>query len=215
MDLSRDTNDNKEEFNEEVMDSDFRKSDENIQYNEEEEEEEESLEQNNDESFEEAEGSDDDDKDSENDENGFIEDSILKDIDSNVEKDELEDTKKRRTRKLLKDIRKPYSKWILFSSERRKAIQKENNGLSFAEIAKQIALEYKNLPEEENLRLETQVKEDKQRYEAEMKEVEESEQTIEFAEQEAATKLNNLTTAELVFPLVRATAQYIYASLLY
>lgn len=64
------------------------------------------------------------------------------------------------------EVKKPSSKWVLFLSEHRAECSRENPGLSFAEIAKLLAEQYKTMSSEESDRLDAIIQQQKSDYDA-------------------------------------------------
>lgn len=87
------------------------------------------------------------------------------------------------------DIRKPYSKWVLFCVETRPKILQENPSATFKDIASTLAAKFKTISSEDNERLEAAVAADKIRYSKEVENALPSEDTVDVT--------------ELLFPLVR------------
>jgi hypothetical protein len=92
-------------------------------------------------------------------------------------------------------VKKPLTKWMIFCTENRTNIFRENPEFSFADVAKILAERYKVLSVEEHNRLDGLVKEDKERYLAES--------SANFVSN-GHSKRNGTVSGgvELVFPLV-------------
>ncbi|RYG94082.1 hypothetical protein EON65_57995 [archaeon] len=90
-------------------------------------------------------------------------------------------------------VKRPTSKWVLYLSEHRAECSKQHPDLSFAEITKVLAEGYKNITSEEAERLEAQLKDQKEQYEAYMAE------NREVVGQQQDTEPG----VELIFPLAR------------
>ncbi len=95
-------------------------------------------------------------------------------------------------------IKKPLSKWLIFSNETRGNLWKANPTLSFSEVAKLLGETYHMLSPEENVRLEHLAKLDKERYLSQMSMVKGgSHETQPGDAQRVSTG-----AVELIFPLV-------------
>eukprot|EP01031_Cornospumella_fuschlensis_P024368 gene24368-29461_t len=90
-------------------------------------------------------------------------------------------------------VKKPTSKWVLYLSEHRAECAQQNPDLSFAEITKVLAEGYKNITTEESERLNTILKDQKEKYESYI--AESRDNADEQGESEPG--------AELIFPLAR------------
>ena len=98
--------------------------------------------------------------------NGVIDENINDDSNNNIDESiDINHQNNHKKMKLnIKNIKKPFTKWILFSNEYRSTLSKETKGMSIGDSAKIIAEKYKNISIEENERLELLVRQDKERY---------------------------------------------------
>eukprot|EP01035_Chromulina_nebulosa_P022577 gene22577-29234_t len=95
-------------------------------------------------------------------------DTILND-EIDIETNEVESSNQPSTKRSKGEIRKPYSAWTYFSTERRLQIEKSSG--TFAEIAKQISEEYKKLSNVEKQKYIDLATQDKIRYKKEIEAV--------------------------------------------
>lgn len=119
-------------------------------------------------------------------------------VDENERQPELASKRIKRTKS---EVKKPVSKWIIFSSEIRPIILKENPNMQFAEVAKTVADLYRNMSANDVERLDNIVLKDKERYRAEMAEAVDDplpSQATKTIEEEQ----NFLPSANLAFPIV-------------
>eukprot|EP01031_Cornospumella_fuschlensis_P024947 gene24947-30141_t len=89
-------------------------------------------------------------------------------------------------------VKKPTSKWVLYLSEHRAECAQQNPDLSFAEITKVLAEGYKNITTEESERLNSILKDQKEKYD---RYIAESRENADEGESESG--------ADLIFPLAR------------
>jgi hypothetical protein len=105
----------------------------------------------------------------------------------------------KRVRRFKSEVKKPVSKWILFSSEVRPQIMAEHPDYGFSEVAKTVAERYRNISAHDSERFDDIVSADKERYRREMAEAEDDLPV-------AQTTLSNdpgLSGSTLAFPMVR------------
>jgi galactose-1-phosphate uridylyltransferase len=105
----------------------------------------------------------------------------------------------KRVRRFKSEVKKPVSKWILFSSEVRPQIMAEHPDYGFSEVAKTVAERYRNISAHDSERFDDIVSADKERYRREMAEAEDD---LPVAQGTVAND-PGLSGGALAFPMVR------------
>jgi hypothetical protein len=99
-------------------------------------------------------------------------------------------------RKRKSEIKRPCSKWILYSTEMRAIVASEQPSIGFAEVGRVVAERYRNLSLDESNALEERVKKEKERYIIELEEAEDD------PEPEMTSENLQGLSSTLAFPLV-------------
>jgi histone H3/H4 len=111
----------------------------------------------------------------------------------------------KRVRRFKSEVKKPVSKWILFSSEVRPQIMAEHPDYGFSDVAKTVAERYRNISAHDSERFDDIVSADKERYRREMAEAEDD---LPVA-QTAISNDPGLSGGTLAFPMVRVCVCFV------
>jgi len=91
--------------------------------------------------------------------------------------------------------KQPLSGYVHFLNERRESVRGENPDITFSELSKKLAAEWSNLPEEEKLKYNEFAKKDKDRYDKEFAEYQNTDQYKSYLESQKEKELGQSNSA--------------------
>mmetsp|Transcript_298 Transcript_298/g.355 ORF Transcript_298/g.355 Transcript_298/m.355 type:complete len:350 (+) Transcript_298:125-1174(+) len=110
--------------------------------------------------------------------------------------------KEKEVPKKIKDIKHPLSAWMIFSTENRELINKEQPSLTFTEVAKALGEKYRGISIEEKERLEGLAKAEKERYNREIQAAKAND-LLSGEDLHSSSSSSGAATTELSLPLGR------------